>query len=445
MQPWEDVHRLPDLDDTGKKILLKILQHPSAPVFRNQSGHFLSKEQQQQLLLCEQNEINLRCNPKKYHDQTIADFIELCRTQVPFYRDYDWQEMDIKKLPTVSRQDLSQNITRFVPDHLSLENVIAFTTNGTTGHAIQIPSHPEIAARYSWFHKKALLWNGVNPENFQSDVAVMLAGFQKKCFTYASLMHSLNNKGLIKTNFYPDDWKNPQDRKTYVEAMAPDLITGDPLSLHELTQLNIQHKPQAIISTSMTLLKQQQQLLEDYWQCPVINIYSMNEAGPVATSVKNIEGFRLLQSGMMLEILDAEGNILNDDDRGEITLTHAINDYLPLLRYRTGDYASLQQAADGYWYLNNLEGRPPVKYKTTNGEWLNNVDITHALNAFALPQFTLHQFSNGDIEMRIRGDVNTVELHKTLKKILGESVQISIHTQQQFVDKVIQYTRDGVL
>lgn len=442
MQPWEDIHRLPELDEAGKKILLKIVQHPCAPIFRNQSGHFLSKEQQRQLLLREKNEINCQCNPKKYQDKVIADFVELCRTQVPFYRDYDWQETDIKKIPTISRQDLSQNITRFVPDHLSLESLIAFTTNGTTGQAILIPSHPEIAARYSWFHKKALLWNGINPDNFQSDVAVMLAGFQKKCFTYASLIHSLNNKGLIKTNFYSDDWKNPQDRVDYVEAMAPDLITGDPLSLHELTQLNIRHKPQAIISTSMTLLKQQKQSLEDYWQCPVINIYSMNEAGPIATSVKGVEGFRLLQSNMLIEILDAEGDILNDGERGEITITHGINDYLPLLRYRTGDYAKLEKKPDGFWYLIDLEGRPPVKYQTASGEWLNNVDITHALNRFALPQFTLHQFKNGNIEMRIRGGFDTTELHAKLKQLFGDAVQIDIHTNQQFVDKVIQYTRE---
>jgi phenylacetate-CoA ligase len=449
MQVWEDTHRLPDLDETGKAILLKILQHPCAPVFRNRSGHFLTKERQQELFLLEQEEIRRNCDPQKTTKNDLSEFLDLCHKQVPFYRSYDWscydnnwQDFNFSHLPCISREDISRDITRFVPDHLSLDNLLAFTTNGTTGHAIVIPSHPEIAARYSWFHKKALLWNGIDPDHFQSDVAVMLAGFQKHCFTYASLMHSLKNKGLIKTNFYPDDWQDPDDRKIYVEAMAPDLITGDPLSLHELTQLNIQHQPQAIISTSMALLKQQQQLLEDYWQCPVINIYSMNEAGPIATSVKGVEGFRLLQSNMLVEILDADGNILPAGERGEITITHGINDYLPLLRYRTGDYAKLEQKSDGFWYLIDLEGRPPVKYQTAKGEWLNNVDITHALNEFALPQFTLHQFKNGNIEMRIRGSFDTTALSEKMKIVFGESIQIDIHTNQQFIDKVIQYTSE---
>ena len=45
--PWEDYQRLPDLDETGKRILQKIIQHPHAPIFRNRSGHFLTKEQQE--------------------------------------------------------------------------------------------------------------------------------------------------------------------------------------------------------------------------------------------------------------------------------------------------------------------------------------------------------------------------------------------------------------
>jgi phenylacetate-CoA ligase len=145
---------------------------------------------------------------------------------------------------------------------------------------------------------------------------------------------------------------------------------------------------------------------------------------------------------MLVEMLDAEGNILPAGERGEITITHGINDYLPLLRYRTGDYAKLEQKNDGFWYLIDLEGRPPVKYQTAKGEWLNNVDITHRLNEFALPQFTLHQFKNGNIEMRIRGSFDTTALYEKLKTVFGDLVQIDIHTNQQFVDKVIQYTSE---
>jgi len=440
MQVWEDCHRLPDLDEAGKSILLKMIQHPHAPIFRNRSGHFLTKDQQQTLAILEQDELNKKIDPENTQD--LSTFLNHCRHHVPFYRDYQWQDLAFHHIPCISRADLHQDITRFVPDNLSLDDLIAFTTNGTTGHSIIIPSHPQVAARYSWFHKKALLWNGINPENFHSDIAVILAGFQQKCFTYASLIHSLQNKGLIKANFHPNDWHSPNDRAVYVDAMAPDLITGDPLSLHELTHLNIQHKPQAIISTSMALLKQQQQFFEDYWQCPVINIYSMNESGPIATSVKGVEGLRLLQSTMRVEILDADGNILPAGERGEITITHGINAYLPLLRYRTGDYAKLERKSDGFWYLIDLEGRQAVQYKTEKGKWLNNVDITHALNAFALPQFTLHQYKNDNIEMRIRGNVDTTGLYLKLKEIFGNSIHISIYTHQQFVDKVIQYTRE---
>jgi phenylacetate-CoA ligase len=490
--PWEDYQRLPDLDETGKRILQKIIQHPHAPIFRNRSGHFLTKEQQEKLQQQETEEAKKLITPNidlsnQNKISQLTNFISNCQHHVPFYKEYHWQKIleqqpmldqespasdsglskkgifssspqggvhgvsaitsrtfaptHLKNIPTISRSNLQENITAFVPNNLSIDQLIAFNTNGTTGHPIIIPSHPEIAARYSWFHKKALRWNGIEPDDFNSDVAVLLAGYQQQCFTYASLIHSLNNKGLIKTNFYPADWPSPESRAIYLDAMKPDVITGDPLSLYELMQLNSQHKPKAILSTSMALLPQQQKCFEDYWQCPVINIYSMNEAGPIAASVRGEKGLRLLQSNMLIEIVDAEGNSQTPGQSGEITITHAINDYLPLLRYRTGDFARLEKRGD-YWYLMDLEGRPPVKYKTASGQWLNNVDITHALHPFALPQYQFHQNAQSHIRLRIRGAADAAAIQSALQKLLGASITIQIDTHQDFADKVIQYTSD---
>ena len=49
--------------------------------------------------------------------------------------------------------------------------------------------------------------------------------------------------------------------------------------------------------------------------------------------------------------------------RGEITLTGGRNPFLPLLRYRTGDFASLD-TINGHRVLLGLEGREPVEYRT---------------------------------------------------------------------------------
>jgi hypothetical protein len=85
---------------------------------------------------------------------------------------------------------------------------------------------------------------------------------------------------------------------------------------------------------------------------------------------------------------------LTGTERGEVTLTGGFNFCLPLLRYRTGDYARLLRCGADLVLL-QLEGRPPVRYRTTGGEWLNNVEITHALRPLPLAQFCVHQDAQG--------------------------------------------------
>ena len=50
-----------------------------------------------------------------------------------------------------------------------------------------------------------------------------------------------------------------------------------------------------------------------------------------------------------------------------------------------------------------LEGRPPVRYRTAGGEWINNLEVTHALGGIGLAQYTLHQDAGGALRCVYRG------------------------------------------
>lgn len=104
----------------------------------------------------------------------------------------------------------------------------------------------------------------------------------------------------------------------------------------------------------------------------------MNEAGPVAVADPQAGGHVLLQHTLYVEILDEAGQPVPTGTRSEVTLTGGFNVCLPLLRYRTGDYAALRFYNDEV-ILDGLQGRPPVRFRTPAGEWLNNIEITHAL------------------------------------------------------------------
>lgn len=471
---WDN-ERLPGLSPHGCQRLQWLAEHPHGPLLRNRSGHRLTQADQLILHSIELQELdrwpcthpmgtrlqnlshrqfsaNIGSVSSAPHldnalPDWLAEFLPTCARIVPYYRQYlpaSITDMTaFRAIPTMDRSDLSHDITRFVADDLPLDRMFKFTTSGTTGHSLTVPTHPLVAAQYSIFHQKALLAHSIDLAANHSEVAVMLAGFQQRCFTYLSVIPHLGERALLKLNFHPCDWRHPEDRGIFIDDIKPALVTGDPLSLHELAQLSFQHAPMAVLSTSMALTDGHQQCLQNRFKCPVIDIYSMNEAGPIGARVPHREGFRLLQSRLLVEILDEQGNVLPAGQRGEITLTGGFNSYLPLVRYRTGDHAHLICHDDGHWYLDNLEGRLPIRYRTQQGDWINNIEITHALQPFPLPQYIFHQHANGAVVLKVRGKVtHSSEIMQALQARLGAQMPVCIEANQNFPDKVIQYTSE---
>lgn len=435
---WHDDVRLPGLTDAGIERLRLMTEHPSAPVFSGRSGHHLSPQDLARLIE-EKPQLQSPANANSQHEWLPA-YIANCLVRVPAYRRYGAIN-DFEALPFTDRQQLSNDITAFVPDDLPLGRMIAYETSGTTGHPLTIPSHPRVAARYHCFHEQALAWHGVTLKDAQGDIGVMLAGDQERCFTYVSVVPYWQQKGLVKLNLNPADWASEADRGIYIDGLKPILITGDPRSLATLLTIPFSHRPLAILSTSMTLLKGLQDALAVRFRCPVINLYSMNEAGPIAASDGASAGLRLLQPRLHVEIIGPDGRPQGYGERGEICITGGFNDYLPLLRYRTGDHASLRQGPDGALYLDDLDGRPPVRYRTHYG-WVNNVDMTHTLQPFALAQYQLHQTAEGAVELRVRGSADELALKAALKTRFGPSVSVTVATFQYLGDKTVQYTSD---
>jgi phenylacetate-CoA ligase len=143
---------------------------------------------------------------------------------------------------------------------------------------------------------------------------------------------------------------------------------------------------------------------------------------------------------MYVEILDSEGRPIPAGKRGEITLTGGFNFCLPLLRYRTGDYGALERCAADL-VLTGLSGRPPVRYRTMSGEWINNIEITHALRQLPLSQYALHQDAAGDLRFIFQASGVTAEsIAAILVTLFGVNQRVTVRGPVEFDAKVVQYT-----
>ena len=436
-----DADRFPLLSDSGRRMLDFLREHPNAPIYRNQSGNRLDETD---LAYVRREEAAVLAAdvgwPRNGHPGWLDGFVDQCRSDVPHYRGYQPASC-FESLPTVSRADLGHDIAAFVPDSLSLDRLINFQTSGTTGHPLLIASHPRVAAGYLAYHKRALRRFGVTLTAGSEQVGVVLIGYQLTCFTYVSVTPSMDEAGLAKINLYPADWHDPADRAAYLRSLAPEVIAGDPLSFTELLSIAPDLRPKALLSTSMTLLPGLRDKLAATYECPVLDLYSLNEAGPVAVFDPALDGHVLLQPNMYVEILDPVGISVPAGGRGEITLTGGFNFCLPLLRYRTGDFASLDFVG-GEPVLRGLEGRALVRFRRPDGIWLNNIDVTHALRPLPLARFSLHQRADSGFEFAVEGPGNArQDAVDALIGLFGPQTRITI---KPFVitstGKVVQYS-----
>ncbi|QJD88951.1 AMP-binding protein [Duganella dendranthematis] len=435
--------RFPTLSAAGSAMLAFLREHPAAPAYRNESGNKLLAHEVEEVRHFEREVVTARVGwPAGGKPAWLMDFVRDTFASVPHYRQLGSVPRDFETLPTVSRADFAHDIAAFVPDSADLTRMINFRTTGTTGHPLVIASHPVVAARYLAFHKRAMRRFGVELTHGAGQVGVVLLGYQKRCFTYVSVTPTMGESGLAKINLYPDEWRSPDDRATYLDALAPEVVAGDPISFAELLKLPLTMRPRVLLSVSMLLLPALRAQLEQRFGCPVLDIYSLNEVGPVAVFDAAAGGHVLLQPQLYVELLDPAGRPVAPGQRGEITVTGGFNFCLPLLRYRTGDHASLAfGAGDDAPVLLGLSGRSPVRYRTRSG-WINNIDVTHALQHLPIPHFGVHQCADGRVILRLAQARTQLgeDARRALEALFGAgAVALEVLTAQ---DKTVQYSSD---
>ena len=441
MTSYFDPERYPTLSDEGAEMLRYLTEHPNAPIYRDESGNRLTAADLDELKALERKLTTENIDwAVSQHPSWLEQFLEYVYREVPYYRAQGTAPA-FRHIQSISRAHLSADIAAFVPDDIPIERMINFRTTGTSGNPLLLASHPRVAATYLLFHQRALRRFGVELEVGANHVGVVLVGHQTRCFTYVSVTPMLGESGLAKINLHPNDWRHPDDRTIYLDALNPEVYTGDPLTFNELKKLPLTTRPKALISVGMMMSAGMRADLEAHFNAPVLDIYSLNEAGPIAVFGNALDGHLILQTHLYVEILDSQGNTVEPGIRGEITLSGGFNFCLPLVRYRTGDYAALVDSPEGP-VLKELSGRAPVRYQLENGEWINNIDVTHALRPIPLAQFGLHQNKDKSLVLYLAPSSMTHHQRclEALKHVFGNLV---INVKQiEKEDKILQYTSD---
>ncbi|HEY9071467.1 MAG TPA: capsule biosynthesis protein CapK [Candidatus Ozemobacteraceae bacterium] len=446
-RPLTDEERFPLLDDAGRRRLARLREHPHAPRWTFPCGDRLTRAACDEIAAFE---AQLREGPAAggwtgpgMKPGWLGAFVERCRKMVPFYRERAGSDGPFEELPTCGREDLGRAPWAFVPDDQPLDDLLAYTTSGTTGNAVRILSHPMTAGSYLGALRVLLSRAGVPFDANPDGVAIAQVCAQTSTFTHATIISYFGGAGYVKVNLNPGEWRNTGDPARFLDDIAPEILTGDPVAFAALAALPVSFRPRALLSSAMAVTSGMKAMLEQRFGCPLIDVYSLNESRFVA--VAGPRGHEILPHDLYVEILDGEGRVCAPGDRGEIVLTCGRNPFLPLLRYRTGDAAALVWEG-GRPVLAGLEGRLPVVFLARSGKVVNSIDVTRALSHLPIPQFSLHQETGQRLVLRYRGSgIAEEEIRRPLDVLFGPGQDIKIELLSgPSAGKAIVYTSDIV-
>ncbi|HOY66673.1 MAG TPA: capsule biosynthesis protein CapK [Candidatus Ozemobacteraceae bacterium] len=444
-RPLTDEERFPLLDDAGRRRLARLREHPHAPRWTFPCGDRLTRSACDRIASFE---AQLRNGPAAggwtgsgMQPDWLDAFVERCLKTVPFYRERSGSTGPFEELPTCGREDLGRAPWAFVPDDQPLDDLLTYTTSGTTGNIVRILSHPVTAGSYLGALRVLLGRAGVPFDAAPEGVAIAQVCAQASTFTHATIISYLGGAGYVKINLNPGEWRNVEDPARFLDDIAPEILTGDPVAFAALAALPVSLRPRALVSSAMAVTPGMKTMLERRFGCPLIDVYSLNESRFVA--VAGPGGHEILPHDLYVEILGGDGRICAPGDRGEIVLTCGRNPFLPLLRYRTGDTAALVWEG-GRPVLAGLEGRQPVVFLTHTGEVVNSIDVTRALGHLPIPQFSLHQEPDQRLVLRYRGTgIDEEDIRRPLESLFGSGHDIKIELLSgPPAGKAIVYTSD---
>jgi phenylacetate-CoA ligase len=435
--------RNPLITVAGYKNLQRLHQHRFAPRWNFRLG---DRVQQRDLEATERFRAALfapRPAGNGSPGETILDWVARLRDQVALFRErlpigFNL-ERDWAYIPTTSREDLVVNLAGLVPDSVDLKRLIVYTTSGTSGHSLEIPYHPRAVAYNHPLLEYALARYGIRPDFGPEITACINVCAQVHTFVFANVFSVWQQAAMAKVNLHPNAWSGGRDHaRGFISDLQPQLITSDPISLLEMIDWEIPVRPAAILSTAVELEPALRARISKFFSCPVINWYSSLETGPIGFAGPDSENFEILAHDLHVEIVDTDGFPLPAGEVGEITVSGGRNPLLPLLRYRTGDFGSMD--FDPSPRITQLQARGPVLFRATDGSLVNPVDVGRIIrecSVFVQHEFIQHQDGSCTVNFRPGpgAPVNLGQIKRELRTLFGSDREIEVRLDETLIGR----------
>ena len=312
---------------------------------------------------------------EQFQLQKLQKLINQANNFVPFYKKDRLKNIndlkDIEQLAFLTKEMVKQN-----PDDFRSSNNKLFlskkTTGGSTGEPLTILKTPFSMARELAANWRGYSWAGIQIGDRQARFwGIPLS---KNDQFRAKLIDFIANRKRCQAFAFDDEVFREYTKKLC--RFKPNYLHGYVSMLTEYADfLNSNSIPlpfdlKCIITTSEVLTEHYRNLLKNTFSTKIYNEYGSAELGVIAHECE-YGSLHITSENLILEIVDG-AKVCEPGQAGEIVCTDLNNYAMPLIRYRTGDFAALSpkkcKCGRTLPVLEKLYGRAYDIIKNKNGK-----------------------------------------------------------------------------
>lgn len=364
-----------------------------------------------------------------------TDYYHRVFDKIGLFQNDELQKDKIDQIPVLTKEIIRQEKDNLYSDEMYSRGVYNNTSGGSTGEPVTFVQDKEYFSKN--FGDKLLfgILNDKNPGEkeiklwgSERDILNGTIGFKEKIINFCFNREFMNSFVLSSENM--------PDYVDRINKLRPKQIWAYAESIYQLSKFinerNIKiFSPQNIITTAGVLYDEMREEIKSAFpNTRILNQYGSREAGVIACEIGNVNGLRIFDHSVRVEILREDGRI-SDYGEGELLITNYTNLSMPLIRYKIGD-TGVKVKNDGYYgsfsVLKQITGRTNSHLKKADGSLVHGEYVTHLFyNKKWIENFRViqHDYKNIEFQIVIRSGFERNEddlkcMENDLKYVMGD-------------------------
>ncbi|KFF09541.1 phenylacetate--CoA ligase [Chryseobacterium luteum] len=369
---------------------------------------------------------------KKFQEQKLQELLIYLENNSPFYQKVfkenniniaDIQTVeDLQKIPTTTKNDIQQNNDDFFC--ITRDKIVDYsTTSGTLGDPVTFGLSDNDLERLAYNEAISFVCAGIQ----KGDVVQMITTIDKRFMAGLAYFLGLRKMGASVVRMGPGipelQWDSIFRYKPKYLITVPSFLLKmiDYAEKHGVDYKNSSIYGAICIGESIknqdftdNILSQK---IKEKWDIKLFSTYASTEMSTAFTECEHQIGGHQHPELIITEILDDDGNVVQEGESGELTITTLGVEALPLLRFKTGDIVKAHyepcQCGRNTMRLGPVVGRKQqmIKYKGTTLYPPAMNDILNDFNNILCYQIVIQSNEIGLDEIIIK--LSTEQEHET--------------------------------